>query len=89
MEEDRSKTELVALPDQTVQVFGFGPFRIEVIDNGNGTVSPWLYHKEYCVKEMLYTIKNEDINSEEDLKSIIQENLWSFIEAYRGEYMKD
>ena len=63
-------------------------FLVDIVDEGS-TVSVYLYHKDYGVKDLIFGIRKEDVESEEKLKELITDNLNtdSYIEDYTEIYI--
>lgn len=65
-------------------------FLVDLVDNGK-EIEAYLYHKDYSIKNLIFGLRKEDVNSEEELKEIITANLTNdtYIEKYTEQYMED
>ena len=81
-------TDLKETKDKTKTYEYRDGFLVDIVDSGD-EVSAYLYHKNYGVKDLMFGLMKKDVESEEELKEMITNNLTnqSFIENYTEEYM--
>ena len=75
----------------TLETLGKGDFRVDIqLDTKTSTYYAWLYHKDYCIKEMMFGCCPKTDGGADPLsvfERLVEGNLDVYIRSYKEDHM--
>ena len=63
-------------------------WRIDIVNN-RSTYEAWLYHRDYGIKTLMFSMESNDFESLDKFIELVEINATDYCQIYRDEYMEE